>query len=71
MGPETHQTNLTLNRHSFLVRIWRETDDARWQGSIEHVRTGESLAFHSLEELSAFVQRWEEDSEQLGDKGLK
>ncbi len=71
MGSETQETNLTLNRHSFLVRIWRETDDARWQGSIEHVRTGESLAFHSLEELSAFVQRWEEDSEQLGGKGLK
>lgn len=71
MGPEAHQTNLTLNRHSFLVRIWRETDDARWQGSIEHVRTGETIAFQSLDELSAFVQRWEEAPVKEGGQGLK
>ncbi len=71
MGPETGQTNLTLNRHSFLVRIWREVESAGWQGSVEHVRTGETATFDSLEELLDFVKRWEESEALERGKGLK
>ena len=71
MDPETGKTNLTLNRHSFLVRVWREADSAGWQGSVEHVRTGETATFHSLEELLDFVKRWEPDSIHEKGKGLK
>ena len=71
MGPETRQTNLTFNRHSFLVRIWRETEGGRLQGSVEHVRTGETTTFHSFEELLEFVKRWEANSIHEKGKGLK
>ena len=71
MDPETQQTNLTINRHSFLVRIWREGSGSQWQGWVQHIRTGEAVTFRSLNELLDFVQRWEKSQTQEGGRGLK
>ena len=52
-------THITPDRHSFIVRVWREdsADQASglWRGSIEHVTSGQRLHFISLDALAEFV----------------
>ncbi len=43
----------------FVLRFQRETTagEARWRGSIEHVPSGESVAFLDLEVMLSFLRR--------------
>jgi hypothetical protein len=43
---------------TFVVRFWREGPAAelRWRGRIEHVQSGQSASFLSLEDALAFVR---------------
>ncbi len=44
--------------HSFVVRIWREGDDAgHWRGWVQHAGTGEAAYVNNLNELLTFVER--------------
>ena len=48
---------------SFLIRIWgsKEPDapgSNELHGEVEHIQTGQSLMFNSLEELWALVLQW-------------
>ncbi len=44
----------------FVVRFWREgsSSGARWRGRIEHVQSGESLAFLDLDAILPFLGRF-------------
>jgi hypothetical protein len=43
---------------AFVIRFWREgpAGEPRWRGRIEHVQSGQSASFLSLEEALAFVR---------------
>jgi len=48
---------------SFLVRLWRLPGQngngisTRWQSEVEHIQSGKSWRFNTLEELSTFLQQ--------------
>ena len=48
--------------HAFIVRIWWEPGltlpDGRplWRGRVQHVASGQTLAFQSLDDLLRFIQ---------------
>jgi hypothetical protein len=44
---------------TFIVRLWREWSAAgpRWRGRIEHVQSGESVAFLGLDGMLDFMRR--------------
>jgi hypothetical protein len=46
--------------NTFIVRLWREWSAAgpRWRGRIEHVQSGESVAFLGLDGMLEFVRRF-------------
>jgi hypothetical protein len=43
---------------AFVIRFWREgpAGEPRWRGRIEHVQSGQSASFLSLEEVPAFIR---------------
>lgn len=45
---------------TFVLRFWRGSSGtgARWRGRIEHVQSGESLAFLHLDEILLFLGRF-------------
>jgi hypothetical protein len=42
--------------HSFLLRLWQESEQAPWRASLERVATGERYGFPDLVSLFAFLQ---------------
>jgi hypothetical protein len=48
---------LVPTRNSFIVRISREAEGGRWQGWVQHTRSGESCAVQTLEALWAFIEQ--------------
>ena len=47
---------------SFIVRIWWEHSGAdrqvhQWRGWIQHVRTGKQIPFHSMDDLTQFIEQ--------------
>jgi hypothetical protein len=47
----------SVERQSFVVRIWREEGDAGWRGWVQHTRTQKSATVESLKALLDFVER--------------
>jgi hypothetical protein len=45
---------------TFVLRFWRETSTGkvRWRGRIEHVQSGESLAFLEFEAMLNFLRHF-------------
>jgi hypothetical protein len=45
---------------TFVVRFWQDWSVAgpRWRGRIEHVQSGESVAFLELDEMLDFFRRF-------------
>jgi hypothetical protein len=43
---------------SYLLRLWRESDEGRpvWRASLKSSRTGEKMGFGSLEKLFEFLR---------------
>ena len=50
-------TKRQAQRESFVVRIWREPDQPKWKGWVQHVRSGDSAALNNLDELITFIER--------------
>lgn len=50
---------------TFVVRFWCETsaDEPRWRGRIEHVQSGQSVAFLDLEAMLCFLHRFGVDAD--------
>jgi hypothetical protein len=42
--------------HSYLLRVWRESEYGAWRASLEGVTTGERHGFPNLPSLLAFLQ---------------
>ena len=45
--------------HSFLVRLWRETSAdgiEQWCGEVEHIQSGTTQRFTSIDALLAFLR---------------
>ena len=42
--------------HSFLLRLWRESEHGAWRASLESATTGERHGFPNLASLFAFLQ---------------
>lgn len=53
----THPTRPTS---TFVVRFWYETSagERRWRGQIEHVQSGERVAFLELDAMLSFLRRF-------------
>jgi hypothetical protein len=45
---------------TFVVRFWYETSagEGRWRGQIEHVQSGERVAFLALDAMLSFLCRF-------------
>jgi hypothetical protein len=45
---------------TFVLRFWRKetVGEIRWRGSIEHVQSGEEMAFLDAESMIAFLNRF-------------
>lgn len=56
MEGQTVGQDASFVRHSFVVRIWRETGNVGWRGWVQQVRTGESVPFEDLDKLLAFFE---------------
>ncbi len=62
---------IVSNAQSFIVRIWWESDLTRpdgrslWRGRVQHVASGRTQGFQSLEDLLRFIRLWAE----VGDDG--
>jgi hypothetical protein len=41
--------------HSFLLRVWRESEQGAWRASLENVTTSERHSFPNLVSLYAFL----------------
>ncbi len=56
---------------SFLVRLWRlpglngSGTSARWQSEVEHIQSGKTWSFNTLEDLCAFFTQQAECTEGL------
>jgi hypothetical protein len=62
-SPVNHRVshpNLKTVTATFVLRFQRErtVGEARWRGSIEHVPSGEAIAFMDLETMLRFLQRF-------------
>jgi hypothetical protein len=46
--------------NTFIIRFWQETDitPARWRGHVQHVQSGERIAFADAAALLHFLRRW-------------
>ena len=57
---------------SFLIRLWREAGTvatappADWCGEVEHIQSGQSWTFRTLDELLDFVRQKAEKPEVSG-----
>jgi len=64
-------------RHSFVLRFWREGESQEWKGWVQHVNSGESTHVHTAAELLAFIDRCKagkvlpELQEQIADGKIK
>jgi hypothetical protein len=47
---------VNLNYHAYLIRIWRDNDQAPWRAATTHVGTGEIHKFASLPLLWLYLQ---------------
>ena len=60
-----------LEYKSFLLRLWRETNDqspqVNWEAEIEYIQSGERWGFRTLDEMLEFLQREINDTKSLGD----
>jgi hypothetical protein len=56
MDERVRQKDSSADRHSFVIRIWREEGNAGWRGWVEHTRTGETSFVQELDELLAFIE---------------
>lgn len=54
----TYETSTPTPQYiSFLVRMWREADDeSEWIAQVEHIVSGESKYFSSLDEMFAYLR---------------
>jgi hypothetical protein len=56
---------------SFMVRLWREEGSSAevlgtdWQSEIQHIQSGRSWAFATLDELLEFLRQQAEEPELL------
>jgi hypothetical protein len=41
---------------SYLLRLWKETDEATWRASLDSTETGERLGFESVDVLCNFLK---------------
>ena len=46
--------------NTFIVRFWQEPggNEALWHGQVQHVQSGERVAFAKEEALLSFIRRW-------------
>jgi hypothetical protein len=49
---------------SFLIRCWfkKASDNAKWQGEIEHIQTGHTVSIESPEDLVVILNEWSKRS---------
>jgi hypothetical protein len=52
----------------FVVRFWREGTAAgsHWRGRIEHVQSGEALAFLDMDAMLGFLRRFGVEADDRG-----
>jgi hypothetical protein len=46
-----------MHRDTFILRIWLDEDKPGWTGQVQHVGSGQSALFQSLDKLLAFIER--------------
>ena len=57
---ELHQSGPATSLITFVLRFQREraAGEERWRGSIEHVPSGETIAFMDFETMLRFLRRF-------------
>jgi hypothetical protein len=44
------------NYHAYLLRLWRENDNAPWRVTLQDSRTGEKIGFTDLKKFSDYLE---------------
>jgi len=44
------------DRHSFIVRIWREGQSQEWMAWVQHADSGESITVGKMSDLLLFIE---------------
>ena len=47
---------INLNYHAYLVRIWRDNEQAPWRAATTHVASGEIHKFANVQMLWGYLQ---------------
>ena len=51
---------LPIRKVTFIVRLWTDgdpLDENSWRGTAEHIGSGQSGQFHTLEELNEWLRK--------------
>lgn len=70
MDRQQRSPQATGNRHSFVVRIWREAGSPIWRGSVQQVSSGQTHSFDGMDKLLAFLERQIASLTEKGENGL-
>ena len=61
---------MTVEHHSFLIRIWREalsnlSTTGEWQGEVEHIQSGRCWTFDSIDKYLALIKVDQQGNERM------
>jgi hypothetical protein len=54
------------DRHSFIVRIWREGGEMEWKGWVQHAGSGASITVVEMSDLLTFIESFKNEEEEGG-----
>jgi hypothetical protein len=54
----------TKDRHSFIVRIWREGPTREWKAWVQHADSGASITVGEMGDLLAFIEAFKAGSQE-------
>jgi hypothetical protein len=54
----------TNERHSFIVRIWREGQGQKWKGWVQHADSGACITVAEMSDLLAFIEAFKAGSQE-------
>jgi hypothetical protein len=45
------------NYHAYLLRLWRDDENAPWRASLQEAHAGQLVSFASVAQLVAFIEQ--------------
>ena len=55
-------TKASTDRHSFILRIWRQAPNRGWRGWVQHTASGKTATLRNLFDLLVFIERYQKEA---------